>query len=103
MLFEDIKEGETYWYCHTAMLQEYPKQVTVEKITGRVVRFADYVGQEKFGDLRVICEGLFDTELEANELFVTLMMNDDIHFIEDDGKWRTMKQWHLDNIPHIFL
>lgn len=103
-MIEQIVEGQTYWYCHTAILTEYPKQVTVNSLSGKVVIFDEYVGNEKFADATVVIEGLFETEEEAYDYFMGMMFNGDIQFIErNTEKFKEKYDYYTEKAPHILI
>ena len=103
MLKEDIKKGETYWCCHTSILTEYPKQVTVTDIWNNVVVFDQFVGQEKYANLTEICKGLFLEEDDAKGLFVNMMNSEHLHFIEEDEFYEAFANDIIHRKPHLFL
>lgn len=103
-MVDEVVEGETYWYVHTALLSEYPKQVTAVSVTDRVSVFNEYIGNEKFGETNLVKEGLFYTEMEAQDFFIQLLYNGEMHFIEKDTpKFREMYNYYVEEMPHVLI
>lgn len=99
-----IEVGKTYWYCHTSILTEYPKQVTVENITGDIIFCDDYIGQYKYGQLSEVCKGLFLTEEEVNEWFITLSRDGNIHLIDTkDDKYMKIYNYFVKKKPSVLI
>ena len=102
-MVEKPEVGKTYWYCHTEILTEYPKQVKVVRIAGDVIVTDQYIGNEKFGQLSLVKEGLFESLEDANEFFIKLSLNGKIHFIEKDKRYCELYHHFVDKKPHILI
>lgn len=103
-MVENINVGQTYWFVHTGILTEYPKKVTVTDISGRVVMFDEYVGNEKFAEMNVVKEGLFDVENEAYDYFMGMMFNGETQFIErNTPKFKALYDLYVEKAPHILI
>lgn len=103
-MVEKPLEGSTYWYCHSEILTEFPKQVTVVNVTPSVIVCDSYIGQEKFGSLPEVSEALFLTEEEANEFFIKLSVNGKIHFIDrKDDRYNKIYNHFVEVNPSILI
>lgn len=92
-------ELKTYWFFNTGVPTHLPKQITVLKIDGNVALFNDYIVNEKFADIRVVKDSLFNNLNEAMIKFAELVADpNEMNFIEQD----IIEQVKLD-YPEAFL
>lgn len=78
-------ELKEYWFFNTLLPSQLPKKVKVIKIDRNVAFFNDWIANEKFADVRVVKNSLFNDYNKAMGKFVEIVSDpDEMNFVDPD-------------------
>jgi len=81
-MIAEIKVNEEYYFFNIHLPTGYPHKVIPTSIAGNVVVFDTYIVNEKFADIRVIKESLFNTYICAERALAGVVSQNGMHFVE---------------------